>query len=227
MKKTIFSAFLAVIFALALVFNVGAYSVTITDPAGDQIGQRGFDTFSITYEVNGLMSISIATNYPQSGVLVGSWPTGVADVLFDGSQNGPGWDYALVILAHDGFTSGQLYSIGSLYTSDDFRPASGSYRYGHELPVRLKTGTAVASWATGNWSWVPAGTNPDYNIVYSTTTWGWDDNLGRNLLRVGWATANCDNDSIVGAQVPEPGTLLLLGCGLAGLGFIKRKKLNN
>jgi hypothetical protein len=50
-------------------------------------------------------------------------------------------------------------------------------------------------------------------------------NLGNDQWSFVWGTATCGNDTFSGQTVgvPEPGSLLLLGVGFAGLGVYRRK----
>jgi hypothetical protein len=65
-----------------------------------------------------------------------------------------------------------------------------------------------------------------YSFNLSDFGLSWEDELN---LGFHWATT-CANDVIEGgihkAAVPEPGTMLLLGMGIAGLGAAGRKRLN-
>jgi hypothetical protein len=195
--------------------NAWAYTITVTDPVGDQIGDRIFDTFSILYTVNEALQITIGTNYPSTGYLVGSWQTYPADLLLDGAANGPGWDYAIPLVTHDGFVAGRLYQIGSMAISNEFEPVGDGYTYNKNVPVWLKTGVDTGYY--GTWQWTTAGTDPDYYIGYLNMNWWWTDaNPPGDYLRIGWATSNCANDVV---NVPEPGILILLGIAMSAIGM--------
>jgi len=214
MKKLVTSLLLAAFLMMAPI-GVQAYTVTITDPSNDAIGS-GFETTKIQYVVNeSPFKVDITTQYRLSGILVGSWQTLPADLLLDGAANGVGWDYAIPLVSHDGFTAGHVYSITSLYVSDNFAPSS-SYTYNHNEYVWLKTGTDKG--LTGTVS------NTATWISYVSSGWYWDDsNPAGDYLTLGWATATCANDLIKGSPVPIPTAFWLLSSGLVGLVGIRRR----
>lgn len=97
---------------------------------------------------------------------------------------------------------------------------------------------AVVPWSSqsalvGNWNDPNGGSSTGFNLVYNFGTglltnlnsWAKDGNFGFGI------DPDCHyfNDkvefTVVTAPVPEPGLLFLVGTGLLGLGFIRRKKL--
>lgn len=221
MKKIMLLLFLVCFMLMPI--GVQAYTVTIFDPPNDQIGS-GFETTSITYNSDSyppdLFMVDIVTQYRLTGLLVGSWQTMPADLFLDGAANGVGWDYAIPLVAHDGFVAGGVYSIGTLAISDEFEPAGGGYIYNHNVPVWLKTGTYQG--IGGSWADTAAG------IRYAASDWYWNTlNPPGDVLTIGWATATCANDVVVGTGTPTPipPAILLLGSGLIGLVTVRRRKL--
>jgi hypothetical protein len=113
--------------------------------------------------------------------------------------------------------------------------ASGSgYRRGHPYAVKASdlTGTPVGYADFGGWD-KPAGAGDIKSSLFTFVNGG-----GINLavapgdtqfLKFGW-TAMCANDVMMatavipGSEIPEPGTLLLLGTGLIGLVVRRRHR---
>jgi hypothetical protein len=80
----------------------------------------------------------------------------------------------------------------------------------------------------------PAGTQadgtPDFSAGFSLTNLGvydgWSLNGGTNMTSASANVTSVENDFIAGASdpTPEPGTIVLLGSALVGLGLIRRRK---
>jgi hypothetical protein len=205
-------------FLMVSPLGVQAYSVTILDPAGDQIGISGFDTTQIVYSVNeNPLVVTITTNYTATGILAGSWQTLPADLFLRGAAFPD--VYAIPLVTHGDFTAGTLYTVSSTYTSDEIAALKGAtnppYTWGFGQDVWIETGTPYMGF-TGTVSWGTPG------VTYTANNWYWSD-AGSDYLSISWATATCAND-VVGAPVPEPATMLLLGLGLVGMGVSARRK---
>ena len=80
---------------------------------------------------------------------------------------------------------------------------------GIDVPQGYVSGTSLSSSATYS------GTLASLNVTPGTYTWTWDSGANSYVLNVPPATS-----------VPEPGMLTLLGLGLTGIGFSRRKRKN-
>ncbi len=236
MKKMLSLGAALLIFVTIPVF---AQAFMINDSPTDGIGSSsGFETYGINVNNytpgvhSGTISIELFTDYPESGITVGTWATRAADVFITENYFGTEYLWAIPLVDHDSFTAGVMYAVDTFYTSDDYAPESG-YIYTPGAPVSIATVGNNYGWSDfsaypGSVTWSSIGTSPDYlvEIVFSSALYQDDPNATWDIY---WGTATCGNDPIQGvvgetAPVPEPSTFLLLGGGLIGLGFYRKNR---
>ena len=182
------------------------------DPAG-----TGFN-FGPGYDVN-TGDLFISTN--------GWAPFGSAPYDADDASNGEAWEYVFDT------SSGSIYggAFTTSLTQDEMTGAlidpSGDYAYRDNQEARRSGGGTAAGNGTVTYSLAPD--NSVAYILYELTL----ADLGVNPndpinLGFHW-TMTCGNDVIEGGveggpgnEVPEPGTVLLFGLGLLGLGLRRR-----
>jgi hypothetical protein len=187
------------------------------------------------------------TTYGDLFVSTDGWsPFGSAPYDTDNYDNGEDWEYVLDTssLNTQGNGKGNIYSIndeGKILTSNDVMTVnSNQYRNNQEVlytpenennssgpfVFSINNGNNGNGYGNGN------GNNSNRFIQYAFNLsslfgndWAWEDELN---LGFHW-TMTCANDVIEGgiykaAAVPEPGTMLLLGMGIAGLGAAGKKR---
>ncbi len=210
---------------------------------GDVIGKKSwYDTHGLDVHISGTqVTVDIFTNFGSAGsvgsyagltrndrgigfgdlFLSSSWdPYGSAPYADDNSSKGTTWTYGVSVNGRYAQNPGER--VATLYKLDsddirnsDFWMTGGVYRNGQEVTVKRNTAEEVssASWSFG-----------DGKVSFVFDAAG-TDLLSGDELALHWAML-CGNDVIEGSvpvSVNEPGSIALLGLGLFGLGFLRRK----
>lgn len=186
----------------------------------DQMGVPKVASISATtYESGNLASVTIQMYDVNSIWLVPAFL--YVNTSIDGNRGYEGWDYYVANGVWDAV--GNKWALGSnkLYEVEkdyEYKIVDTNGRVGHPSGIIDGVGTTSATSAYFNGVEYK---NATMQIVYNFNE-GIHIATGDRFDGVlGW-TNYCANDVIL---TPEPGTLLLLGLGLLGVGIVSRKKI--
>jgi hypothetical protein len=172
----------------------------------DEIGVPKIE--SLTVNTNGSGDLTSVVVQMRTSELV-LWDSLFINTELDGAQGYEGWDY---YVKSDTPWAGKLYDVTSGYAY-----TMGTIRLGQ--PAGLVIDNVTVTEHAGllqSVSW-------NSSTFERTFTFNPGINVGTSFA-VGYSQY-CANDVIL-TQVPEPGTLLLLGLGLLGIGISSRKRLS-
>ncbi len=198
----------------------------------NEVNYFDIDFMTVAIEKNGDVTVEINTDYTagRRGTDYGDlflstngWnPYGIPGSGYPEDRFGLGetWEYAL------NTSSGNIYSVNpdNIQLSNEIMTALNipAYHYRNNQEVLYNPGSEDA---IGSFAFSHAGSLISYSFNLSSFGLSWEDELN---LGFHW-TMTCANDVIQGdiykAAVPEPGTMILLGLGVAGLGAAGRKRI--
>jgi len=135
--------------------------------------------------------------------------------------------YAVPLVSRDGLDAGDLYQVTGTQTAKQSL-GLGADQDGNYRPNAPVWGSSEGATFIGDGTVTAASTGGPTNLKVTLAFTANDAFInGFQGSTFSFASATCGNDLIGGviggSEVPEPGTWALLGAGLIGLGFLRRR----
>ena len=206
-------------------FKIYGYSIGYTNPSHTDV------------------TLNIYTNMPQGGDTNPNIPVGDLFLNLDGT----GFTQAVQLPTSGNV--GTLLNVTGVSTSKDLWTSRTGYYYAGEYRTSLSSsgfipvqaiGTAVSPTTDGSFpssnitaTWDDNHTTNPGDYILSILFPGLDGNHGKDIIFL-WASGTCGNGTIYAdvdlthvspPQVPVPPSALLLGTGLLGLAFLRKRRV--
>lgn len=221
---------------------------------GDRIGAAEYEVSQATVSRSGkFLTVSITTNYNANDAgltnfgdlfLTTTWaPKGTSANGYKADQfdyvNGTKWEFAIRPTGLSGLTTTDKNGTATIYVIDEasdvklsYVNAVSGYTWRNGQPVEASSTAALLAGqvaADNTWSFDadPSGNNNKLIFTFDANALGFLEGDEGWEMALSWAMI-CANDVIQGdvtqRDVPEPGTMLVLLGGLAGLLAARRRR---